>query len=306
MISLNADTTRLSALLRLTSTHCETIFLTATHAQQAAMIGALNALVILPFLELYPSITEHIFDVAVVLSDHLSDDVRNHFSRHESMRSTNDTRCQFVLGVAAPIGGWLVLTKPVNLPLNTHVVSQPSTPLASPYHSPQLASAGPSTPQQRYFNQQLQQRQQLQQAQQAQQMRSYPQYPQQSMPQNRGLPAQLQRTPSGQPPQSSLQQMQHMQQVQALAQQRATQPSPVHSQRPTPAVSQSSAAGGPVGGNASLNKSHTGPAKNNNQQREIRHFPFVQPRWEVLAESSGNPNLNETAISLSLFGARKV
>ena len=267
------------------------------------MMGALNALIILPSLELYPSITEHIFDVAVVLSDHLSDDIRNHIARLESTRSTNDTRCQFVLGVAAPPDGWLVLTKPVVLPLTPQVVSQPSTPLASPYHSPQLASSGPSTPQQRYFNQQ--QRQHLQQAQQAQQMRSYPQYPQQSMSQNRVFPAQLQRTPSGQPPQSSLQQMQQMQQMQALVQQRATQPSPVHSQRPMPAVTQGSA-GGPVGGNASSNKSQTGPGKNNNSQREIRHFPFVQPRWEVLAESSGNPYLNETAISLSLFSARKV
>jgi mediator of RNA polymerase II transcription subunit 12 len=266
----------------------------------------LNALITLPFLELYPSITEHIFDVAIILSDQLPDDVRSHAARLENMKSTNDVRCHFVLGAAAPIDGWLVLTKPVILPLNTQVASQPSTPMASPYHSPQLASSGPSTPQQRYLNQQQQQqqRQQLQQAQQAQQMRSYPQYPQHSMPQNRGLPAQLQRTSSGQTPQSSLQQMQHMQQMQALAQQRATQPSPVHSQRPTPAASQN-IVGGTVGGNASSNKSQPGPI-NSNPQREIRQFPFVQPRWEILAESSGNPNLNETAISLSLFGARKV
>jgi mediator of RNA polymerase II transcription subunit 12 len=294
----------LGALLRLTATNCETLLHSATHAQQAAAIGAFNALITLPFLELYPSITEHIFDVAVVLSDHLSDDVRNHVARLESVKNTSDLRCHFVLGTAAHIDGWLVLTKPVNHPLNTQPSSQPSTPMASPYPSPQLASSGPSTPQQRYFSQQQQQRQQLQQAQQAQQMRSYPQYPQHSMQQNRGLPAQLQRSSSGQAPHSSLQQMQHMQQMQGLAQQRATQPSPVHSQRPTPAASQNNM-GGPVGGNASANKPQTG-ASHNGQQRDIRQYPFVQPRWEILAESSGNPNLNETAISLTLFGARKV
>lgn len=143
----------------------------------------------------------------------------------------------------------------------------------------------------------------MQQAQQAQQMRAYPPYTQQPMhPNNRGLPAQLQRTPSYQSSPSPLQQMQHMQQMQGLAQQRATQPSPVHSQRQAPAASQGGT-GGPVGGNTAASKLQ---GSHNHQPREIRQYPFVQPRWEILAESSGNPNLNETAINLSLFGARKV
>lgn len=58
-----------------------------------------------------------------------------------------------------------------------------------------------------------------------------------------------------------------------------------------------------MGGNAALSKLQT---SHSNLQREVKQYPFMQPRWEILAESSGNPNLNETAISLSLFGARKV
>lgn len=88
--------------------------------------------------------------------------------------------------------------------------------------------------------------------------------------------------------------MQQLQQMQGLAQQRAMQPSPAYSQRPTPAASQGTAT------NTGLGKLQI------RQEKELRHYPFVQPRWEILAESSGNPNANETAINLSLFGARKV
>jgi mediator of RNA polymerase II transcription subunit 12 len=258
-------------------------------------MGAMKSLVTHPVLDLYPSITEHIFDVAVFLSDYISDEARNQIARLDSVASIEDTRCLFILGVVAPVDGWLVLTKPVNPPLNLNT-SQPPTPTAatnqqSPLQSPLLSTSGPATPQQRYFNQQQQQRQQQMQAQQAQQSRAYSPYAVQS---NKMLPAQLQRTPSLQGTPSPLQQMQHMQQMQGLAQQRAMQPSPVYSQRMISAAGQ-----GQVGG--------SGPGKLQiRQEKEMRHYPFVQPRWEILAESSGNPNANETAISMSLFGARRV
>lgn len=106
------------------------------------------------------------------------------------------------------------------------------------------------------------------------------------------LPAQLQRTPSGQATPAPLTPMQQMQQMQ----QRAMQPSPVYSQRSTPAAGQGQGqAGAQPPGKLQLK-----------QEKEIRHYPFVQPRWEILAESSGNPTGNETAINLSLFGARRV
>jgi mediator of RNA polymerase II transcription subunit 12 len=297
---------RLHALLRLAIAHGSTMLRNATHANQTALTVALQALLTCPTLELFPSIAEHIFDVAVVLSDHISDDARIQVAALDSVKVMNSPRSHFITGSAAPVDGWLVLTKPVTLPLHPQVSSQPSTPATvhsqpSPYQSPQPTPSMPATPQQRYFSQQQQQRQQMQHAQQAQQMRSYPQYPQHPMQSGRQLPAQLQRTPSYQNSPSPLQQMQQIQQMQSLAQQRATQPSPVHSQRSTPAASQGNM-GGPVGG-ASLSKMQTTFA---NQQREVRQYPFVQPRWEILAESSGNPNLNETAINLSLFGARKV
>lgn len=260
---------------------------------------ALTALFVHPTFETYPSISEHIFDVAVLLSDHIFDDVRNHVGRLDSIRLTDDPRCLFVFGAAPSVDGWLVLTKPVNHPINQSTSQPPTpgisqTPLLSPTGS-QMPVAGSVTPQQqqRGFNPQ-QQRLQSMQAQQAQQMRAQFQYPQHSVNQNKMLPAQLQRTPSNQASPTALQQMQQMQQMQGLAQQRATQPSPVYTQRPTLVASSGAVSGGPA------------PLKLVKQEKEMKQYPFVQPRWEILAESSGNPNANETAISLTLFGARKV
>ena len=39
---------------------------------------------------------------------------------------------------------------------------------------------------------------------------------------------------------------------------------------------------------------------------EMKPVPFALNRWEILPESGVNPAGNETAINLSLFGARKV
>lgn len=274
---------RTNALFRILLSHRTSLVHNASHQHQTSLLVALKALIAHPTLEVYPRIAEHIFDVAVILSDLLSDDVRIQLARTESATYTDDPRCVFIVGSAMPVDNWLVVTKPVSQsqPAQNLAPSQLATTTLP--NLPQMPGPGAPTPQQRYLNQQ--QRQQHMQAQQGQQMRSYPQYPQH--PQNKMLPAQLQRNPSNQNTPTPLQQMQHMQHMQSLAQQRATQPSPVQSQRPAPA------AGGPAG---------KLPAA---QAREVRQFPYAQPRWEILAESSGNPNANETAINLSLFGARR-
>ena len=71
----------------------------ATHPHQTAMMSAMAALLIHPSLELYPTITEHVFDVTVFLSDYISDDVRFHVTRLEGARLASDARCVFILGV---------------------------------------------------------------------------------------------------------------------------------------------------------------------------------------------------------------
>lgn len=280
----------MNALFRVLLSHSTSLVRNASHQHQTALMVSLRSLITHPVLEVYPRIAEHVFDVAVVLSDLLSDDVRIQLAHAESGSCSEDPRCAFLVGSTTPIDGWLVLAKSVVQPQNL-ASSQAQTPssVTNQHQVQQMPSSGAPTPQQRYFNQQ-QQRQQQMQAQQAQQMRSYPQYSQHTHPQNKMLPAQLQRTPSNQPNPTPLQQMQHMQHMQSLAQQRATQPSPVQSQRPTPAAGGS----GPTTGKPLAV-----------QAREVKQFPYTQPRWEILAESSGNPNANETAINLSLFGARR-
>ena len=282
-------------MFRVLLSHSTSLLQNATHQHQTALMIALKSLIIHPVLEIYPRIAEHIFDVAVVLSDLLADDVRIQLARAETAACLDDPRCSFIVGSAMPIDGWLILTKPVPQP---QPPSQPQIPAPQQGQQNSPMSGSGATPQQRYFNQQ-QQRQQQMQAQQAQQLRNYPQYPQHTHPQNKMLPAQLQRNPSNQATPTPLQQMQHMQHMQSLAQQRATQPSPVQSQRATPA-----AGGGPgaAGGGVGTQKL---PGQPKAPAVEVRQFPFQQPRWEILAESSGNSNANETAINLSLFGARR-
>lgn len=283
---------RTNSLFRVLISHSISLVQHATHQHQAALMTALKSLIVHPVLEVYPRIAEHVFDVAVVLSDLLSDDVRIQLARAETTTGADDPRCSFIIGSTTPIDGWLVLTKPMNTPQPAQNLAPPPPPTPVPgqiqHQSSQMPGSGAPTPQQRYLSQQ-QMRQQQMQAQQAQQMRGYPQYSQHTHPQNKMLPAQLQRNPSGPSP-TPLQQMQHMQHMQSLAQQRATQPSPVQAQRPTHAA---------VGPGPTMSKLQAAQAK------EVRQFPYVQPRWEILAESSGNPNANETAINLSLFGARR-
>jgi mediator of RNA polymerase II transcription subunit 12 len=268
------------------------------------LMVTLKFLVTHPVLETHPSITEHILDVAVFLSDYTSDDVRNQLARLESIGSKEDPFCSCIFGTTTPVDGWLVLTKPVShiqtpSQAQAQAQTQPQHQLSAPspnqsltpqYQGQTAQTPGPGAAanQQRYLNQQRQQQQM--QAHQAQQMRNYPPYPPQTTPQTKMLPAQLSRASSNMSAHSPLQQMQHMQHMQGLAQQRATQPSPVSSQRPAPAT-------GMAGAMAAKLQTR--------QEREVRQYPFVQPRWEILAESSGNPNANETAINLSLFGARR-
>jgi mediator of RNA polymerase II transcription subunit 12 len=281
-------TNRLHALFRITVAHAPALLRNATQQHQMTLMVTLKFLVTHPVLEIHPSITEHILDVAVFLSDYTSDDVRNQLARLESIGSKEDPFCSCIFGTTTPVDGWLVLTKPVS-----HIQTpspSPNQSLTPQYQGQTAQTPGPGAAanQQRYLNQQRQQQQM--QAHQAQQMRNYPPYPAQTTQQTKMLPAQLSRASSNMSAHSPLQQMQHMQHMQGLAQQRATQPSPVSSQRPVPAT-------GMAGAMAAKLQAR--------QEREVRQYPFVQPRWEILAESSGNPNANETAINLSLFGARR-
>lgn len=291
---------RLNAFLRLTVVHGPSLMLKASNQHQAALLWTLRVLSAQTSLEPFPSVVQYILDVTTLLSDSASDDVRKHLARLDLAKPAGMPSCAFAFGSIPPPDGWLSLTKPVTTPLNAQAVST-----ASPQSQPQSASSNQSPyqslqqqqqqhggspgPLQRSMSQQHFQQQLQSQA----QARSYTQYPQHAQS-HKMLPQQLQRMVSnghsGQATQ--LQQLQQMQQMQAYAQQRNTQVSSSQQQRAAAMASQTPATG------------KVGVVKQ--EKVEMKSVPFGLNRWEVLPESGGNPLGNETAISLTLFGARRV
>ncbi|KAF2021724.1 hypothetical protein BU24DRAFT_457677 [Aaosphaeria arxii CBS 175.79] len=305
----------LNALLRLAIVHGPIRLTQAPHQHQAALLWSLRLLFTNPLLMTVPSITDQIFDVTALLSDYVTDDVRNHLIKLDTMKSTNDPRCTFVFGTMPHPDAWLAAARPVaSIPqANSSMQTQPKQVAQQQQSNPSTPSSGAGVMQRSLSQQQQQQQQQQPQQQQQQpkqqqqphqqqqqpmqapsqnQTRTNPQYPQQAQ-QNKML-SQFQRMASMQGGQhSQLQQMQQMQQMQALAQQRSMQPSPVQLQR------QPASAPQPV-------PSFSRPTSTRFEKKEMKQVPFALKRWEMLPESGGNPAGNETAISMTLFGARRV
>ena len=275
-----SNSIRLKAFLHLAGTQGTMVLSKVANQQQAALLWSLRCLFVQPVLEAFPSVAQHVFDVATLLSDNISDEVRNHLMRLDAVKSADDTRCAFIFGTAPPPDGWLMLTKPAHVapPLQPTSTGTPHPQQSNTGHSPYQGNSNPSM--QRSTNQQQSQ------SQSQAQIRGYSQYPQQNK-----MPQQLQRMPSNGAP-SQLQQLQQMQQMQALAQQRNQQSSPAQMQRQSQTPMQ-----------ANLPAK---PGASKQEKPDMRPTPFALRRWEILPDSGGNPLGNETAISLSLFGARKV
>ncbi|KAF2703949.1 hypothetical protein K504DRAFT_417440 [Pleomassaria siparia CBS 279.74] len=283
----------LDALLHLAVVHSPVLSNKAGNQQQAALLWSLKILFTHPTLCVAPFIAQYVFDVAVLLSDSVSDEVRNHLAKLDASKFSDDARCTFIFGTISPPDGWLILTKPVTPSATSQSTSssQPPTQHSNHSQSPQqyqqFPNASPASLQRSLSQQQQQQQQQMMQNQAS--GRVYPHYPQHAQ-QHSKMPPQFQRMPT-QTQQTQLQQLQQMQQMQGAAQLRASQASPV--QRPSAPAPQSS--------------SQTGKVNSAKQEKlEMRPVPFSLRKWEILPESGGNPAGNETAISLSLFGARKV
>ncbi|KAJ4358537.1 RNA polymerase II mediator complex subunit [Didymosphaeria variabile] len=265
---------RLSALLRLVVCQSPDLILKANHQHQAALMWNLRNLLTHPQLQAFPSTTQYIFDVSVLLSDHISEDVRKSLIGSSNIKCCSDKRCAFMYGLDPQDDGWLGLTRSLQRAVSPQRQMQASDPT-----QPQMQSQQQSSPAQS-------RRPSMQQQQHSQ---SQGRYPQQQQPHNL-LSQQLQRMGSnGQ--NSSASQLQQMQQMQAaMAQQRQNTISP-QLQRTPSAQSQP------------MKVTKSSGAK---QERvDAKPVPYKLSRWEILPESGGNVSGNETAISLSLFGARK-
>ncbi|KAL5465444.1 hypothetical protein PMIN06_000604 [Paraphaeosphaeria minitans] len=265
----------LNALLRLVVCQSPGLILKANHQHQAALMWNLRNLLTHPHLQNFPSTTQYIFDVSVLLSDHISEEVRKNLVRSTSSKYPYDSRCVFIFGIELQEDGWLGLTRalqrtsspqrptPASNPAQPHLQGQQQCGVGAA-QSRRPSNPPPNQPQGRY--------------------------PPQQQP-HIMLSQQLQRMGSnGQ--NSSVSQLQQMQQMQAMAQQRQNTISP-QLQR-TPSVQ-----------NQPPKATKTGGVK---QERvDAKSVSHTLSRWEVLPESGSNAggSGNETAISLSLFGARK-
>jgi len=297
-----------------------------TSNQQAAFLWSLRLLFTHPSLQALPTMTEFIFDVATVFADVITEEVRNHLIKLDHAKPVDDARCAFVLGSARPSDGWLGLLKSPPNP----TASQPSTPQPLPQNpipgqnqnqqAYQISQFNSPSPLQRTLSQQqLQQQQQQQQhLQQSAQTRMYPQHSAHLQHKTAMPPFPRMNQAMGQSQQTQFQQMQHlqqMQQMQGLAQQRMG--SPVAGQRqsvsqsPTPAQHSNQSASSAVK-----------PGIPQQNKPEVRPVAFPLRWWEILPEPPPplqkpknlnneeeeiDPSMrNATALSLSLFGARKV
>lgn len=261
---------RLNALLRLVVCQSPGLISNANHQHQAALLWNLRNLLTHPHLQGFPSTTQYIFDVSILLSDHISEEVRKNLVSSASTKSSYDGRCAFIFGVEPQEDGWLGLTRSLQRAPSpqrpTPVSNLSQTQMQGQQQYGAAQSRRPSNPAQN---------------------QSQGRYSQQQQPHNI-LAQQLQRMGSNGQHSAAAQ----MQQMQAMAQQRQNTMSPQLQRTPSMQSQPPKAA-------------KTSVAK---QERvDAKAVPYKLSRWEVLPESGSNAggSGNETAISLSLFGARK-
>ncbi|KAF2752001.1 hypothetical protein M011DRAFT_463486 [Sporormia fimetaria CBS 119925] len=288
------------ALLTLAADHAAPSLQNIPIQQQAAFVWSIGRLFAEPALSAHSRIPQFAYDVAMVLHDVISEDARVHLSKLHAAKTHEDLRCSFLFGGTASADGWVALVKPIPLPNTTPTVPSPQIPptSASSPSPQQFQGASPLalnlTPPPQSFGQYNTQQPNPQLSNTGRMFPQYPQHPQRPPP-DRLLTQLHQLGPTlTQKQQAQLQQMQRMQ-LQGLTQQQRNLQSHMQLQRqaasasPRPGMQTPTRTGGPA---------------TKQENVELRTFPFTLKPWELLAESGGNAIANDTAVSLSLFGAR--
>ncbi|KAF2228785.1 hypothetical protein EV356DRAFT_497442 [Viridothelium virens] len=108
----------LNAILYLINTNKALFFSDGSAAPDAQkrLVDVLCTLLREPRLHTCPDLTEHIFDLLVSFSDHLSPDLRSHFSELYASSSSADPRFAFLFGSSTPPDAWLALAQPCPVP----------------------------------------------------------------------------------------------------------------------------------------------------------------------------------------------
>lgn len=143
LILFHTNPPRLNAFLRLAVVHSSSSLNNAPSQHQVALLWSLRSLFIHPALVAHPSMSELVFDVAALLSDSISDEVRIHLAKLDAIKATDNARCTFVFGTVAPGDGWLALSKPVSSPA-LQASSSPQLQPLQPVQTPQPQSQTPS------------------------------------------------------------------------------------------------------------------------------------------------------------------
>lgn len=311
--------------------------------EHSSMLAVLCSLLTLPQLQQFRATVEHAFDVLGLISDVLSPELRASAAKSEIPKSNGDSRLIFIFGPSATPEAWLGLVTSMSS-LTTAATSTPkSTAAAASSPAPaspapkqaqvQSQSAGPQqapsptpTPsiQRQNSQQNLAQAQMLQRQNSQQRLQQQAMQPPSNLPPRPGMPM-------GRGGLTQYGQALPQQQVQARQAQQAwpqTQQNKMQhlGQRSTPGSSN------PQLTNQSQTQSQqqappssvtTPCAPQLPQQKPLFNppVPFPLRRWEILPDatvaSAGPPGSaaaapaakgenNDTAISLSLFGARKV
>ncbi|KAF2757523.1 hypothetical protein EJ05DRAFT_538708 [Pseudovirgaria hyperparasitica] len=330
----------LEALLHLTVAHRPS-FQAAKGAHLGALLCILRCLLVNPRLQKNPIITQRIFDIAVIFSDDLTDDMRAHFAKAESSKASPGVHTLFIFGGSPSPDGWLGLVMPGHPATSASAAASDSTSqtAAQPQHPSRISSpAGQSTmlrsstPQQRLAQQQQQQQHQQQQQQQQQRTQGanaqfaqlQRQNSQSRLPQTQQTSAGM-FTPYSTPGWNAAQSMQGFAQTQQFGGGQAgfpgSQPGsnfafsgPIPGAPPTPATPQmmqnmstGSAAGSTTTSTAQrLGTDLPSAANNNTNNSNSKPVPFLFRRWELLPDTTGSATGNDTALSLQLFGARRV
>ncbi|KAF2279548.1 uncharacterized protein EI97DRAFT_464783 [Westerdykella ornata] len=292
----------LNVLLRLVVAQRVMLLHKVSSQHQAALMWSLRRVFTHPALNLLPSMSEYTFDAALFISDALPDDVRLQLSKLNIAKTPSDSRCVFLFECCATKDGWLALVRstlasgePGSMPGTFSPQPQSSIPQTQLQFENALhvRSANPGMLQRPQHHQQSQMQTQSHPQTTSRGYFQYPQHPQQSKTVPQISP------PSTAPVHASqhgqLQQMHRIQQMQGLTAQRNLPPSPANTQRHLNATT-----------HAGLHAGKSAPLQSKQESGDTGMTPFLLSPWEILPEASGNSNLNETAISLGLFAARKL
>ena len=103
----------LDAIIHLANVNKALFFdIPSTTEAQKRIVDILCALLREPRLQACPDLIEYTFDLVASFSDHMTSEIRSHFSIIYASSPSSDSRLSFLFGSSVPPDAWLALTHP--------------------------------------------------------------------------------------------------------------------------------------------------------------------------------------------------